>query len=148
MRSLGISCNLWKPEAPGSCGSEKISAFYLKYLQKIDFSFALCGKHEFVLKVLITSFTSCEFLGAGTTQTILFISWICETEHTLSNFKHDTKLGEQLICWQAGRAVFQGDHNGLEYCASRKITKFNQGAGRLLHLGWSDSSHQDRPRAG
>lgn len=41
--------------------------------------------------------------------------------------------GEQLICWQAGRAVIQEDRSGLEYCASRNLTKFNQGKGRLLH---------------
>ena len=40
--------------------------------------------------------------------------------------------------------MIQGDCNGLEHCASRNLMKFNQGKGRLLHLGGSDPSCQDR----
>lgn len=46
--------------------------------------------------------------------------------------------GSQARLWFKGAAI------RLEYCASRKLRKYNQGMGRLLHLGWSNPLHQDR----
>lgn len=62
---------------------------------------------EFVLKAIVTSLRS-EFLGDSNTKPILFIGWIYETEHTLSSFKDDSKLGEAADIGRNAGLWFRG----------------------------------------
>jgi len=73
-----------------------------------------------------------------------FISDLEEvTEHTLSKFAHDTKLGGVADTLKSCAAI-QRDWNRRESRVKRNLMKFNKGKCRVLHLGRNNLMHQYR----
>ncbi|GAB0180014.1 mitochondrial enolase superfamily member 1 [Grus japonensis] len=65
------------------------------------------------------------------------------TEHILSKFADDTKLGGEANTTE-GCATTQRDLDRVESWANRKLMKFSKGKCRVLHLGRNKPKHQYR----